>query len=106
MGWTFPWYSSFGSSFNEDFGVSFSPAQVAAGELAYNHGTMAAFGEESPGLSAFRREGDRVFLTYQTFARGLDMLNGAYHHLDVTSLGRDEADLPWSQAWLRRHDEY
>ena len=47
-----------------------------------------------------------MHLTYQTFSRGLDMLNGVYHHPDVTSMGRDEDDLPWSMAWLRRHDQY
>ncbi|NNE74044.1 MAG: DUF899 family protein, partial [Acidimicrobiales bacterium] len=50
--------------------------------------------------------GDDVYLTYQTFSRGLDMVNGTYHLLDLTSKGRDEAELPWSMAWLRRHDSY
>lgn len=106
MGWDVPWYSTLGSSFNYDMGVSFTPEQIESGEPLYNHGTMPAFGEESPGLSAFRRVGDSVYLTYQTFARGLDMLNGTYHHLDVTSLGRDEDELPWPMAWLHRHDQY
>ena len=106
MGWTFPWYSSLGSSFNYDMGVSATPDQIASGKLIYNHGTMAPFGEESAGLSAFRREGDTVYLTYQTFSRGLNMLNGVYHDLDTTSMGRDEDNLPWSMAWLRRHDQY
>ena len=106
MGWDVPWYSTLGSSFNYDMGVSFTPEQIESGEPLYNHGTMPAFGEESPGLSAFRRVGDSVYLTYQTFARGLDMLNGTYHHLDVTSMGRDEDELPWPMAWLHRHDQY
>jgi len=105
MGWDFPWYSTT-DSFNFDMGVSFTPEQLEAGDATYNHGTMPAFGEESPGLSAFRRNGDAIYLTYQTFGRGLDMFNGAYHHLDATSMGRDEQDLPWSMAWLRRHDQY
>ncbi|MEM7322920.1 MAG: DUF899 domain-containing protein [Actinomycetota bacterium] len=111
MGWTFPWYSSLGSSFNYDMGVSFTDEQMASGEKSYNYGTLAAFGEESPGISIFARgqgtdDRDRVFLTYQTFSRGLDMLNGAYHMLDLTPKGRDEQDLPWGMAWLRRHDQY
>ena len=106
MGWDVPWYSTLGSSFNYDMGVSFTPEQIESGEPLYNHGTMPAFGEESPGLSAFRRVDDSVYLTYQTFARGLDMLNGTYHHLDVTSMGRDEDELPWPMAWLHRHDQY
>lgn len=106
MAWDVPWYSTLGSSFNYDMGVSFTPEQIESGEPLYNHGTMPAFGEESPGLSAFRRVDDSVYLTYQTFARGLDMLNGTYHHLDVTSMGRDEDELPWPMAWLHRHDQY
>jgi predicted dithiol-disulfide oxidoreductase (DUF899 family) len=106
MGWSLPWWSSAGTTFNEDFGVSFSAEQVAEGTAAYNFGTQSFAGEEAPGISAFRREGDRVFLTYQTFSRGLDMMNATYHYLDLTSLGRDEDGLPWSMAWLQRHDAY
>ena len=115
MGWGFPWYSSADSNFNFDMGVSFTPEQIAKGEKGYNHGTIAAFGEESPGISIFTRTtgqnrsdgvGDRIFLTYQTFARGLDMLNGTYHMLDLLPKGRDEQDLPYGMAWLRRHDQY
>lgn len=58
-------------------------------------------------MSAFYRQDDgRVFLTYQTFSRGLDMINGAYHMLDLTARGRDEDGLDWSMAWLHRHDAY
>ena len=48
----------------------------------------------------------KIYLTYQTFSRGLDMLNTAYHLLDITSMGRDEDSLPWGMAWLHRHDAY
>jgi predicted dithiol-disulfide oxidoreductase (DUF899 family) len=111
MGWDFPWYSSLNSSFNFDMGVSFTEEQMASGDNIYNYGTLAAFGEESPGISIFARgrgaaDRDRVFLTYQTFSRGLDMLNGTYHMLDLTPKGRDEQDLPFGMAWLRRHDQY
>lgn len=105
MGWTFPWYSSLGSPFNFDLGVSYTQEQVESGDLLYNFGTQTAMAEE-PGISTFRRDGDRIFLTYQTFSRGLDMLNGTYQHLDLTSLGRDEDELPWTMAWLHRSDAY
>ena len=82
------------------------PEDIEAGAKIYNFGTQEAFGEESAGISIFAREGDRVFLTYQTFARGLDMLNGAYHMLDLTPKGRDEDQLPFTMAWLHRHDAY
>ncbi len=107
MGWDFRWVSSLNSSFNFDMAVSFTPEQVASGEPLYNHGTQVFAGEEAPGLSTFIRDDDgRIFLTYQTFSRGMDMLNGAYHHLDLMAKGRDEDNLEWSMQWLHRHDAY
>lgn len=107
MGWTFPWYSSADSSFNSDMGVSFTTAEIADATARYNHGTQAPMGEESAGISIFNRTEDgRTFLSYQTFSRGLDMLNPAYHLLDLTPKGRDEDDLPWTMAWLHRRDAY
>ena len=107
MGWSFPWYSSAGSQFNYDMGVSFTAEEVAEGATKYNFGTQPSFGEESAGISVFNRSDDgRIFLSYQTFSRGLDMLNGAYHYLDLTPKGRDEDDLPFTMAWLNRHDSY
>lgn len=107
MGWSFPWYSSAGNSFNFDMGVSFTASEIADDTATYNHGTQSPMGEESAGISIFNRTEDgRVFLSYQTFSRGLDMLNTAYHFLDLTPKGRDEEELPWSMAWLHRHDAY
>ena len=56
MGWTFPWVSSFESAFNYDFGVSFTPEQVARGERAYNFGTMTVDSEDLSGVSVFYRD--------------------------------------------------
>jgi predicted dithiol-disulfide oxidoreductase (DUF899 family) len=106
MGWRFAWWSSGRSTFNYDLGVSARPEEVDAGSAVYNLATAAPMGEDSPGLSVFARDGDRVFLTHQVFARGLDLFNGAYHLLDLTPKGRDEAGLPWTMAWLQRHDRY
>ena len=107
MGWSFPWYSSAGSSFNYDFRVSFTEDQLSSGEPLYNYDTQRPYGDEAPGMSIFARsQDDRVFLTYQTFARGLDMMNTTYHMLDLTPKGRDEDDLPYGMAWLHRHDQY
>lgn len=105
MGWTFPWYSSHDTSFNFDFAVSFTEAQVEAGEVAYNFGTQSG-AAEMPGISTFRKDSGRVYLTYQSFSRGIDMINGAYHLLDMTSKGRDEDELDFSMTWLHRHDAY
>ena len=107
MEWTFPWYSALGSDFNYDMGVSYSPADIAAGDALYNFGTQPAFGEELPGISVFNRTDDgRICLSYQTFSRVLDMLNATYHLLDLTPKGRDEENLDFSMGWLRRHDAY
>jgi predicted dithiol-disulfide oxidoreductase (DUF899 family) len=104
MGWTFRWVSSAGSDFNFDFGVSFAQDGQAHD---YNYGSEKFDGEEKPGVSAFRRgDGGVIYHTYSTYGRGLDVLNGAYHLLDITAKGRDEAELPWSMAWVKRHDRY
>ena len=93
MGWTVPWYSSYGSDFNYDFQVTLSQP---AGQFEYNYRTMEEFaaGEdesgEVPGFSCFLRDGDQVFHTYSTFARGTDTLDSAYSLLDLTALGRQE----------------
>ncbi len=106
MGWDFHWVSCGGSTFNLDMGATATSEQVEGGEHTYNFGTALPFGTESAMISVFFREGGRVFLTHQVAARGLDLLNGVYHHLDLTPKGRDEGDLPWPMAWLRRHDSY
>ena len=59
-----------------------------------------------PGFSAFIKNNGAVFHTYSAYARGLDILVGAYNFLDLAPKGRDEDNLPWSMAWVRRHDEY
>jgi predicted dithiol-disulfide oxidoreductase (DUF899 family) len=104
MGWNLRWVSSLHNDFNFDFAVSF-PGEPK--EAVYNFDTIKPYGQETPGLSAFRRGDDgAIYRTYSTYARGLDMLNGAYQLLDITSKGRDEEGLPFSMAWVRRHDKY
>jgi predicted dithiol-disulfide oxidoreductase (DUF899 family) len=105
MGWTFEWVSSFGNSFNHDFAVSFTPEDLAKGAKNYNFGTQKFGIDEAPGISVFAREDGAVYHTYSTYARGLDMLNSAYHLLDIVPKGRDESETG-NMGWLRRHDEY
>lgn len=105
MGWSFPWVSSGENSFNYDFGVSFTPEQVAAGDKSYNYGTRAAYNTDQPGFSAFiKDESGAIFHTYSCFARGIEMMNVGYHLLDLMPKGRDEGGK--GMAWLRRRDEY
>ena len=107
MGWKFKWVSSNGTDFNYDYKVTFTKEQAASGSLVYNHGTIPAYGEEVPGASAFVKKDGEVFHTYSTYARGLDMFLPAYHWLDITAKGRDEAGMkPHAMAWVRHHDRY
>jgi predicted dithiol-disulfide oxidoreductase (DUF899 family) len=107
MAWTFDWVSSEGGDFNYDYGVSFTPDEVKSGAKIYNFGTSGFHIEEAPGISVFcRDEAGEIFHTYSCFARGLDMMNAAYHYLDLTPLGRHEEDLAHPMAWVRLHDQY
>ncbi|TML35179.1 MAG: DUF899 domain-containing protein [Actinobacteria bacterium] len=103
MGWTIPWFSSFESDFNVDFGVGPEAPQPDV----YQDG-------ESFGLSVFLRDGDDVFRTYFTTHRGVEALGSVWTFLDLTPLGRQEewedspAGYPQTKPyeWWRRHDEY
>jgi predicted dithiol-disulfide oxidoreductase (DUF899 family) len=91
-GWSFPWYSSFGSEFNYDFGVTLDADR---GLVDYNYRPLPEAldderSTELPGYSCFLREGDQIFHTYSTYGRGTDNLVGAYALLDLTALGRQE----------------
>jgi predicted dithiol-disulfide oxidoreductase (DUF899 family) len=117
MGWTMPWYSSFGSDFNYDFHVTLDQAK---GSTEWNYQSAVALQKagkipstkgELPGISVFLREGDEIFHSYSTFARGLDPLLGTYQLLDLTPFGRGEgwggmSDLGQGMGWLRHHDKY
>ena len=107
MGWRFKWVSSFGTDFNHDYQVSSSPEEKASGRVLYNYEMTTFPSEERPGASVFyKNDAGEVFHTYSSYARGLDILNGAYNLLDLAPKGRDEAGLPWPKAWVRHHDRY
>jgi predicted dithiol-disulfide oxidoreductase (DUF899 family) len=107
MGWRFKWVSSYGNDFNHDFHVSFTPEEMAQGKVDYNYRMQEFPGAEAPGASVFYRDGTgAVFHTYSSYARGLDILVGAYNYLDLVPKGRDEEGLPHTMAWVRHHDRY
>lgn len=107
MGWRFPWVSSHGTSFNRDFHVAFTPEELASGAVDYNYEKRGFPSTEAPGISVFRKnEAGQVFHTYSCYSRGLDMLNGTYHMLDLLPKGRDESGLPFTMAWVKHHDRY
>ena len=104
MGWAFEWVSSLDSDFNFDFGVSFSPGQE---DPRYNFAPIdAPPPDELAGMSAFALQDGVVHHTYSCFSRGGDILMGLYQVLDRAPLGRNEDDLEWTMAWMRRRDEY
>jgi predicted dithiol-disulfide oxidoreductase (DUF899 family) len=85
MGWQFPWYSSYGSDFNEDFHVTQNDS-------------------EQPGTTVFLRQDGSIYHTYSTYARGGEILLNTFNFLDLTPLGRQEDD--GIMNWVRLHDEY
>jgi len=107
MGWEFKWVSSFGSDFNRDFHVSFDKHELEKHKAYYNYRLDSFPSEEAPGVSVFYHDSaGHIFHTYSSYARGLDMLVGAYNYLDLAPKGRDEDALPWTMAWVRHHDRY
>ncbi|RTL34100.1 MAG: DUF899 domain-containing protein [Burkholderiales bacterium] len=107
MGWRFKWVSSNGSSFNHDFGVSFTAAEMAGGAVDYNYTRQAFPAEEAPGISVFfKNAAGEVFHTYSTYGRGVEVMMGTYNLLDLTPKGRDEDGLSHTMAWVRHHDRY
>ncbi len=107
MGWSFLWVSSRENEFNFDFNVSFEAEQLEKGEVTYNYRDGGTSMQEAPGFSVFCKADDgTIYHTYSVYSRGLDPLNSAYQYLDLVPKGRDEAELPYGMAWVRRHDRY
>ncbi len=104
MGWKFKWVSSYANDFNFDYHVSFTAEDKASGKAYYNYETGDYMFDELPGISVFLRDpADGVFHTYSAYARGGDILLGAYNYLDMTPKGRNETVI---MDWIRHHDRY
>jgi len=107
MGWHFKWLSSAANDFNRDYQVSFTPEELAKGEASYNYALGKPFGPESVGISVFYKDsGGALYHTYSCYSRGVEMVNGAYHFLDLLPKGRGESGTGNPQAWVRHHDSY
>ena len=105
MGWSFKWVSSFGTDFNFDYHVSFTPEELKKGKAFYNFKLQNPGVADREGVSVFARDAKgRIFRSYSTFARGIEALNLDYKYLDVVPKGRDEGGR--GPFWVRRHDEY
>jgi predicted dithiol-disulfide oxidoreductase (DUF899 family) len=106
MGWTFKWVSAAGNDFNFDYHVSFKLDELAQRPRYYNYAWAKSSMAELPGISVFYRDADgTIFHTYSCYARGLDMMNAAYHYLDLVPKGRDETG-DHKMAWVRYRDSY
>ncbi|MGV8936135.1 MAG: DUF899 domain-containing protein [Allorhizobium sp.] len=106
MGWHFPWVSSHGGSFNQDFHVSFDKDALADGTVFYNFTEIPVkqAHDELPGLSAFYRDASgELFHTYSCYSRGPEELIGTLMILDRAPKGRNEEG---TMNFVRRHDEY
>jgi len=110
MGWTIPWYSSEGNSWNYDYHATMDESVAP---VLYNYQDKAALlragkpwytSGDWHGLSVFLRDGASVFHTYSTFERGLDTLLNTYNYLDLTPLGRQETGSGVDD--FRLHDTY
>ena len=87
--------------------MSFTPEQIAEGKAYYNYEARPIDVSDEVGISVFyKNERGEAFHTYSCYSRGVDMLNGAYHYLDLVPKGRDEDGLKFSMEWVRRHDQY
>jgi|HubBroStandDraft_5_1064220.scaffolds.fasta_scaffold161045_1 predicted dithiol-disulfide oxidoreductase (DUF899 family) len=107
MGWQFQWVSSFGSTFNYHYHVSFKPEEKVGSNVHYNYDLQEFPREEAPGTSVFAKDSSgNIFHTYSSYARGLDILVGAYNFLDLVPKGRDEDGLASTMSWVRHHDRY
>jgi predicted dithiol-disulfide oxidoreductase (DUF899 family) len=107
MGWSFKWVSSFQNDFNFDYQASFTPKEVKSGAAFYNYAITEIGDTDLVGISVFSKdESGAVFHTYSCYSRGVDMLNGTYHYLDLVPKGRDEEGSEDPQAWVRHHDRY
>lgn len=107
MGWSIKWVSSLYTDFNRDYHVTATPQEIETKQAYYNYALGSFPVPERPGISVFYKDTDgAIYHTYSCYSRGLDMLNGAYHLLDLVPKGRDEKGLTYPMEWLRHHDRY
>jgi len=117
MGWTFPWYSSYGTDFNFDFHVTNDKEKAPVqynydNEEELNRKGLSHFtAGEQPGISCFLmgkggeggEEEGQVYHTYSTYARGTDHITLTYSLLDMTKMGRQDEKVG---VLFKHHDKY
>ncbi len=106
MGWDVSWVSAHETDFNFDFHVSFTDEELAGGTVDYNYAKRPFPCGEAPGLSVFARDAaGTLYHTYSTYGRGVEVVMGTYHLLDLAPKGRNE-DPEAPSNWIRHHDNY
>jgi predicted dithiol-disulfide oxidoreductase (DUF899 family) len=108
MGWRFQWVSSHGSDFNYDYHVSFTDDAITQGKVYYNYEVRPIDIDELAGTSMFYRDAaGTIFHTYSAYARGSELVGGAYGYLDHLPKGRNETGPGHNLGdWVRHHDRY
>ena len=107
MGWRVPFYSSYGSDFNYDFGVSFKPEDMKSGRAVYNYRACDPGIEDLPGDNVFYRDdAGNIFHTYSCFSRGGEDFMAIYRLLECTPKGRNETPGRGMLDWVRPHNMY
>ena len=108
MGWHFKWVSSYGNDFNFDYHVSFTRDEIANGKVYYNYELRELQIDELAGTSTFYKDATGgIFHTYSAYARGSEMVEGAYGYLDHLPKGRNETGPNHDLSdWVRHHDKY
>jgi predicted dithiol-disulfide oxidoreductase (DUF899 family) len=107
MDWRIPSVSSHPTDFNFDFTVTFTPEQLARGDVVYNYAPTSQATSDEPGFSVFfKDDGGAIFHTYSSYGRGNEEVIGTYMFLDLTPNGRNETIHGNLTDWVRRHDTY
>ena len=108
MGWHFKWVSSYGNDFNFDYHVSFTRDEIANGKVYYNYELRELQIDELAGTSTFYKDATGgIFHTYSAYARGSEMVGGAYGYIDHLPKGRNETGPNHDLSdWVRHHDKY
>ena len=106
MGWNFKWLPTAGNDFVYDLHASYTPEEMASEALMnYKMAKPRPKGFDDVAISVFLNDSGKIYHTYSTYERGLDMLNVAYHYMDLVPKGRGEGE-GGLNTWVRRHDEY
>src|SRR5690606_9581988 len=98
--WDFRISASQKSDFNYDFQATVDPKR----NMVYNYQgielkSLQDYEGDLPGKSVFLRDGNNLYHTYSTFARGTDMVALHYNCLDLAPYGPHESREDSQERW-------